>query len=73
MINECCWQAEPPSKQALKAQKKAAKQEVCARIRHWFAARLTTALLASAGEAGEEGCEAGCQAGQEGCEGGEEG
>ena len=46
MINECCWQAEPPSKQALKAQKKAAKQEVCARNRHWFAARLTTALLA---------------------------
>ena len=51
MTNKCCWQAEPPCKQALKAQKKAAKQEVCARIRHWFAARLTTALLAQAKQA----------------------
>ena len=51
MTNECCWQAEPPSKQALKAQKKAAKQEVCAQTNCWLAARLTTALLAQAKQA----------------------
>ena len=51
LFNECCWQAEPTSKQALKAQKKAAKQEVCAQTNCWLAARLTTALLAQAKQA----------------------
>jgi len=51
VVNECCWQAEPTSKQALKAQKKAAKQEVCAQTNCWLAARLTTALLAQAKQA----------------------